>query len=446
MASIRILSAPTDATMNEVLPSRGARSARVRARMLASGLVVVAGLAAIGLAVGQASVLPEVQVTPAGIPDFEFDSARDGNYCPACNGGDGNSRLVFSDNANNLWVGHVDFQTGAFLPADGHGTLLATNVTAATDYGNGPEWLYSAAGSRIVYTQCAAPCDPPKGNTASLGMATQVAGTWTTATLPASTARVSPAATLDVTDTDPRINYVAGDKNAVYFRKASAPGVEIEMPKVSALSNGNSRRWVSGTRKIIFQGHKADDEQLFRDQMYLYDTDDETLEQLTNHPEGTLGGMMWRAPEFNNEYVFFTMAKQRKQILVYRKLPGADQVLRWTIVKTISAPAALPFFFSPEVFVHNGRSYIFAEVSSAAAFFDRTVPNQLAISGVDPLRPDSRLLTNDTGTPRLRLDPEYFITAQGPFIYYNRLVPETASHPAINDGVWRVDTQLGPAR
>ena len=56
------------------------------------------------------------------------------------------------------------------------------------------------------------------------------------------------------------------------------------------------------------------------------------------------------------------------------------------------------------------------------------------------------MLTNDAQTPRLRLDPEYFITAQGPFIYYNRLVPETASHPPINDGVWRVDTNLGPPR
>jgi hypothetical protein len=263
--------------------------------------------------------------------------------------------------------------------------------------------------------------------------------------LSASAGRVSPAATLDVADTDPRINYVTGDKSAWYFRKSSALDVEIQLP-LSSLSNGNSRRWVPGTRKILFQGHDPNDSQLFRDQMYIYDTDSGELEQLTFHPEGTLGGMMWRAPEFRNEYVFFTMAKQRKQILVYRKLPGADQVLRWTIVKTIGAPAALPFFFSPEVLTHNGRSYICAEVSSAAAFFDRTVPNQLAISGVDPLRPDARLLTNDTGTPRLRLDPEYFITAQGPFIYYNRLIPETANNPAINDGVWRVDTGLGPAQ
>jgi len=432
--------------MHKVLISDRSMPALTWTRVLGACVVVIAGLVPSGLVVGQASVLQEVQVTTASIPDYEFDWARDGTFCPTCNGGDGNARLVFSDNANNLWVGHVDFQTGAFVPPDGHGVLLAANATAATDYGNGPEWLYSAAGSQIVYTQCTAPCDPPKAKTAFLGLATQVGGTWTTATLPASAARVSPAATLDVPDTDARINYVAGDKNAVYFRKTSALDVEIEMTKVSALSNGNSRRWVSGTRKIIFQGHDPNDTQLFRDQMYLYDTDSDELEQLTFHPEGALGGMMWRAPEFKNEYAFFTMAKQRKQILVYRKLPGADKVLRWTIVKTIDAPSALPFFFSPEVFTHNGRSYIFAEVSSAAAFYDRTVPNQISISGVDPLRQDARLLTNDTGTPRLRLDPEYFITAQGPFIYYNRLVPETASHPAINDGVWRVDTQLGPAR
>jgi hypothetical protein len=419
---------------------------RNEVRVLALGLVLGAGTLFVGLAGGQApSVLPEVQVTTAAIPDFEFDSARDGRNCPACNGGDGNARLVFADSSNNLWVGHVDFQTGAFLPADGHGALVATNAAAATDYGNGPEWMLSNGDSRFVYTQCQAPCEPPNGVTASIGLATQVSRTWTTTTLPNSAGRASPAATLDLGDPDPRINYVTSEKTAWYMRKASALGIEIQLP-LSSLSNGNARRWVPGTRKILFQGHDPNDPQILRDQMYLYDTDSGELEQLTFNPQGVVGGMMWRAPEFKNEYVFFTMAKFRQQILVYRKIPGADKVLRWTIVKTISAPAALPFFFSPEVFTHNGRSYIFAEVSSSSKFFDRTIPNQLAISGVDPLRLDGRLLTNDAGTPRLRLDPEYFITAQGPFIYYVRLIPETDANPAANDGVWRVDTGLGPAQ
>ena len=418
---------------------------RKDARLLTLCLALGAGTLFVGLAGGQASVIPEFLVTSAAIPDFEFDSARDGVNCPGCNGGDGNSRLVFSDRTNNLWVGHVDFQTGAFLPPDGHGTLVATNATAATDYGNGPEWMFSNGDSRFVYTQCQAPCDPPNDATASLGLATQVGGTWTTTTLPNSLARASPSATMDLGDADPRFNYVDTAKTAWYMRKASALGVEIQLP-LSSLSNGNARRWVPGTRKIIFPGHDPNDPQLLRQQIYLYDTDSGELERLTLHPKGAEGAMMWQAPEFNNEYVFFTLAKTRQKILVYRKIPGADKVPRWTIVKTISSPAALPFFFSPEVFTHNGRSYIFATVSSSEDFFDRRIPNHLAISGVDPLRQDARLLTNDTGTPRLRLDPEYFITAQGPFIYYIRLIPETDANPALNDGVWRVDTGLGPAR
>ena len=432
--------------MNPVLTNARLRLPRAWTRTLAAGLVVAAGSVPIGLAVGQASVLLEVQVTTAPIPDYEFDSARYGTYCPTCNGGDGNARLVFSDASNQLWVGHVNFDTGAFEPPDGHGVLVATDATAATDYGNGPEWQSSATGSSFVYTKCRAPCEPPNAATASIGLATQDGNkAWSTTELPNSLGRASPAATLDVTDPDPFINYVTGDKTAWYYRKGSALGVEIQLP-LSYLSNGNARRWVPGTRKILFQGHDPNDTQLLRDQMYTYDTASGELEQLTNNPGGVVGGMMWQAPEFKNEYVFFTMAKFRQQILVYRKIPGADKVLRWTIVKTIDAPAALPFFFSPEIFTHNGRSYIFAEVSSDSKFFDRSIPNQLAISGVDPLRQDARLLTNDSGTPRLRLDPEYFITAQGPFIYYNRLVPETDTHPAINDGVWRVDTGLGPKR
>ena len=389
---------------------------------------------------------PEVQVTTAAIPDNEYDSGKDGAPCTACNFGAGNSRFVFSDADNNLWVARVDPQTGSYIPADGHGLLLDTNAAAPTDYGNGPEWFDSASGSGFVYTQYL-PGPPHSDQTAVIGVATMANGAWTINILSGARGRASPDATKNPSDPDVYINYVSAPKRKLYWRKLSDINTEHELP-ISHLTDGNSRRWVPGTHKIIFQGHLADDPLLLRDQMFTYDLDlppTEALEQLTNNPKGVLGGMMWQAPEFKNEYVFFTMEKERRKILVYRKLPGADQVPRWTIVKTIDSPAALPYFFSPEVFVHNGRSYIFATVSSAAAFFDRTIPNQIAISGVDPLRLDARLLT-DPAVPRLRLDPEYYVTAQGPFLYYTRLVPETTTHPAVNDGVWRVDLGLGPLK
>ena len=138
---------------------------RNHVRVLMLSLVLGAGTLFVGFAGGQGqSVLPEVQVTAASIPDYEFDSARDGRYCPTCNGGDGNSRLVFSDNSNNLWVGHVDFQTGAFLPADGHGALLASNS-------HGRDRLRQRPGVAVLERRLPdrlypvpAPCDPPRGH------------------------------------------------------------------------------------------------------------------------------------------------------------------------------------------------------------------------------------------------------------------------------------------
>lgn len=405
-------------------------------------MLVAAGLAWFLSGVSAQTTLPEVQVSTAAIPDYEFDSARLGVFCPTCNFGFGNARFAFSDAAGKLWVGSVDFQTGAFYPPDGHGVLVDTGTATATEFGNGPEWMSSTAGSRLVYTKYA-PGQTPSPATASIALATMVNGSWSPSFFSNGLGRVSPAATLDATDTAPRVNYTTSDKTRLYWRSMSNPTVENVLP-INELTDGNSRRWVAGTRKVIFQGHDPKDPRLV-DQVFLYDTDTGLpAEKLTSEPNGVVGAFMWRAPEFNNEYVFFTMAKFRAQLLVYRKLLGNDGVARWTVVKTINAPTALPFFWSPEPFVHNGRSYIFTQLSPSSRFFDLSIPTHIAITGIDPLRQDFRMLTNDTTRPRVRLDPEFFITAKGPYIYYNRAVPETTSNPAINDGVWRVDTKLGP--
>jgi len=49
-------------------------------------------------------ISPEVQVSDAPIVDFEFDWARDGVYCPTCNSGDGNNRIVFTDRDYNTAI------------------------------------------------------------------------------------------------------------------------------------------------------------------------------------------------------------------------------------------------------------------------------------------------------------------------------------------------------
>jgi len=429
--------------MSSRFGERSAAAPRMSSAALARRLVAGAMLISAS-AVHAQGVLPEVQVSKSDIPDYEFDWGRNGVMCPTCNFNTGNARFAFSDVDGKLWLGYVDFQTGAFLPPDGHAVLIDTNTAAATDFGNGPEWMSSTAGSQLVYTKYR-PGEPHSDQSAGIAMATMVNGAWSAGFLSDALACASPAGTLDLSDTAPRINYVTTDKSKLYWRSMAQPDVEHDLP-INQLTDGNSRRWVPGTRSIIFQGTPTDSTDRLKDQVFLYDTDSGVLQQLTFDPNGKLGAMMWRAPEYNNEYVFFTMASFRRQLLVYRKLPDANGVMRWTVIKSIDTPSALPYIWSPEAFVHNGRSYIFMQLSASSKFWDRTVPNQLAITGIDPLHVDFRMLTNDSQTPRLRLDPEYFITAQGPFIYYNRLIPETATRPALNDGVWRVDTKLGPRK
>ncbi|HSW05268.1 hypothetical protein [Aquabacterium sp.] len=387
------------------------------------------------------TVLPEVQVSKAYIPDLEFDWGRNGVFCQSCNFGTSNARFAFSDANMKLWIGYIDFQTGAFYPPDGRAVLLDSSAAAPTDFGNGPEWVGSSGNSQLVYTKYLSG-QAPSETSAGVALAQMINGSWSTGFMSNAVGRASPAGSQDLTDADPRINYVASDKSGLFWRSLSQPDVENILP-ISELTSGNSRRWVPGTRKIIFQGHPPNSPALLIDQVYLYDTNSGELEQLTFDADGKLGAFMWRAPEFNNDYVFITMARLRKQLQVYRKVPGADGQLRWTVIKAVNTPSALPYIWSPEAFTHNGRSFVFMQLSASSKFWDRSVPNQLAITGIDPLRQDFRMLTNDRSKPRLRLDPEFFITAKGPYIYYNRVVPETSAHPAVNDGVWRVDTKLG---
>jgi hypothetical protein len=396
-----------------------------------------------GLSIASAETLAEIQVSSAPIVDFEFDWGRDGVDCPTCNFGDGNNRLVYSDRDYNMWLAHVDPATGEFVPTDGHGTLVDTRAAFATDFGNGPEWMFGASGSQIVYTKYF-PGRVPSTFSASVAIAKMTdVGTWDAGIVDGGLKMQSPSGTLDLDDPSPRINYQNFAKTKVYWRVADDPSTETLMP-ISEQTGGGSRRWVPGTRQVIFSGSAAPDQNgIVYQQVFLYDTDTGEMEQLTFEPVTKWGAFMWRAPEFGNENVFFTVSG-RTSLVIYRKLPGADGILRWTVVNTIAMPSQIPYIWSPEPFLYKGRSFIFFQLSSSSQANDMSVPTQLAMTGVEPSLPSLRMLTNDNARRRVRMDPEHYITAQGPFIYYNRYIPSTASDPVRNDGVWRVDTRLGP--
>ena len=211
-------------------------------------------------------------------------------------------------------------------------------------------------------------------------------GDWVGGFMRLSGKRRSPIASLDETDY-PRINYQGSGGKTIYWRElnGSDPVVEAMVPN-SDLSEG-SRRFVEGRREIIFTAGATDSEGGIVQQVFLYNTDAGTLEQLTSDSGAKLGGFMWRAPEFNNEYVFFTTV-DRTKLRVYRKIDAdGDGSMEWTAINTILPPASIPYIWSPEPFVYNGRSYLFMQLSSSTLANDMSVPTQIGLTGIDPQQP-----------------------------------------------------------
>src|SRR5450631_2196963 len=138
-----------------------------------------------------AQTFTEVNVSKTPFGDIEFDSARDGTYCATCNFGHGNSRFNWGDKQGNLWVGHVDWNTGAFVPQNGKSELVDSSAAYWKDFGNGPEWAFSQQGSQLIYTRYA-PGMPHTTANAGIGLATQNKTTWTAAFIPGGLSSVLP--------------------------------------------------------------------------------------------------------------------------------------------------------------------------------------------------------------------------------------------------------------
>lgn len=408
----------------------------------ASALLMATTAGGAGSALAQVTPTTETQITSRYIIDFEFDSARDGVNCPTCNNGAGNSRIAYTDLTYRLWVGNVDFRTGAFKPSDGRGVLVDSYSSLPTDFGNGPEWMFSALGSQLVYTRYT-PDLPFAPENAGIALATQgTNGTWSAAMYDNGLGRQSPLGSQDLADPVPRLQYQDMAKTKTWWRSSELGAPEGNVPMKGY--NAGSRRWVPGTHKIILTGNGDRKRGITYRQVFLYDTDTGTSEQLTDDTANHSGGMMWQAPEYNNEYVFFSV-RNSGQIVVWRKLIDPQGVPRWTQIGSVTAPADYPYVWSPEYFVYNGKSYIFFQLNQSPNSSDLTKPSKLAITGILPENTALVSLTPADAPARIRMDPEYFITAQGPLIYYNRykVAPEGQAG-AQPEGVWAVNPGLAP--
>ena len=392
----------------------------------------------------------EVKVTDKGFGDIEFDSARDGVYCATCNSGQGNARFNWTDRSGNLWLGHLDAQTGAFVPTNGKAELVDTDAAFWKDFGNGPEWAFSQQDSQLSYTRYV-PGMSRTPSYAGAAMATMVDGVWTSGFLPGA---------IDASITDgsansalPEPSQASTDPIALviyknlaqplqmFWEQMSLTGVSPSPAPFGTESNGISERWVPQTHQLLFLGFAG----TIYQQVFWYDTDTNVVEQLTTDPTQKDNAFMFRAPEFADNYVFYTVSGLR-QINVYEQTgSNGDGSPRFALINKIkSGDPTQPIISGSEPFINctpTCRTYIFLTITSSYHSLHGGA-NGLAVTNIDPSQPLFEVLTaGDSASTRF--DPEYFITANGPYLYYGRSKPATASTPALFQGEYYIDMKLG---
>jgi hypothetical protein len=180
-------------------------------------------------------------------------------------------------------------------------------------------------------------------------------------------------------------------------------------------------------------------------QVFLFDTTTNKLQQITSDPTEKRGVFMFPAQEFGGDMAFITVAN-RTERRVYRNQANDQGQRSWVRVNSIYGPPDAPYLATPEQWVFNGKNYIFLTLSSSKSASDVTIPTDLAFTGIEPAQPNFVRPTNQASMSRLRQEPEIYITELGPYLYYSRAIPGTQTSPPVHEGEFLIDTGLGPPK
>jgi len=407
--------------------------------------------------------LAEVRESPYVIGDVDFDWARDGLYCAQCNSGFSNSQFSWTDRNNNLWVSGIDPNTGAFTPISGRQGLADTNAFFWQDWGNGPEWAFSTPPgsslpvSQLVYTRFA-PGQTPTWQFAGAAMASQTDGVWSASFLPGAYTPIAnntvlPEASQCNADPISQVVFTNLQTPAQMFTEdVSTSGSFPALTPFGAYANGIGERWVPCTHWLTFQGTVTIGSNTLQ-QVFLYNTDSQAVEQLTFDYTTKQRAEMFKAPEFLGQqypYMLTTLAAD-SQIQIYRQNGwSAGGAPTFELYNTIYSPdPTQTFIFNPKQFIHcspDCHTYIVMALSHTVnSQRTQSQPNGLAVANVDPQNPMFVVLASAASLPYTqRLDPEYFITANGPIVSYESLLTVTNTTPYESLGRYMINLRLGP--
>lgn len=351
------------------------------------------------------------------------------------------AKIAWTDPKGVLWLASVNPATGAFEPVSGQGQQIATGTVSGMNMflWNGPEWISMASGDQIYFSYYL----PGKARTAQntrMALAILDASSQLTKVqlLGPNAPRMADIASQTPGDKNAQVMYFDPYYNHYWRNVANASSEQI-MPFLPA--EDKAWRFATGIRAMLYTAPVAGTAQVFR---HMLDTG--VSEQLTFDggvkDSGRTVPWMWPAPEFDNELVFSTFVNE-SELRVYRQLPAPDGSRPWTLIYSASMPAGRAAG-SPQWFTYNGKSYLYW----AAYVSPNEFPSEIWISNIDAADPLLRRIAAGT-TPRVRNDPEHFITTTyGPLIYFNRYDPSldpTGTHPlcaACSEGVFRADPGL----
>jgi hypothetical protein len=419
----------------------------------------------------------EVSATTTPMGDVEFDWGRDGVHCPTCNFGDGNDRANWTDRSGNIWIAHLDPDTGVFVSPGANDELADTTAYFWNTWGNGPEWAFSTHNgqviSQLVYSrwQPGQPAQPqPGAGYAGAAYTTQTAynafgqANWTPRFLPGAigdgngtqgTANSNlPEASQCNTDALALVMYKNFASPLQLFTEdvTSASGTTPELVPIPAgvVSNGIGERFVPCTQQVTFQAQApyGTSGQTVQ-QVFWYNLATGAVEQITTDPTSKYSAFMFKAPDFGGNYILFTLANHTTIQVFEQTGANGDGSPQFTLVNSIVSPDPNEIYLNTmEPFISctpTCTTYAFTTLCKTSTCANGiTEPNGLAVVALSPETPLFNILVQAASFPaRQRLDPEYYITPNGPLLYYNRIVPESGSTRYNNEGEFFINMQLG---
>jgi hypothetical protein len=268
----------------------------------------------------------------------------------------------------------------------------------------GPEWGRSRRGLELFYTRRL-----PDGRP-SLARAWRDASGWHTETLPNGEDRGMPMASVDADDAQPRIMYLRRMRGGGYlpvWREVDAVQEEKRLPVTGDTETGSVPRWVPGQRKVTTA--KPDASGVM--QGAVVDIDSGRIVFATEGPGRKGEAWVWRAPEFGHARVM-TVVVDGSMLQVWRDIGHA-----WQLVHSVAASSftALPLVYSPEPFVHEGRSYVALQVG-----IRKIGPSEFWVVAIDPASPLAVRVSGDSSLQSTSAEPEWLAAGTGAFVCYSQ--------------------------